>query len=167
MPRRWRHWVAVVSVLLALAGVTVTLGALWRFANQDRPEVVDHPRVVRTANAACLLMRQAVHGLSVPVDAGVAKRVAAIRAQNGEILLMVDRVRSLGEDLVARDVPLTTWLADWERLAQAREAYAARLQAGAPRPLTLPEDIEGEPITQRMNAVGLDCTVPPELTGNG
>jgi hypothetical protein len=61
----------------------------------------------------------------------------------------------------------TTWLNDWERLVGARESYAASLQAGRPRQLALPEDGDGEVITARMNNVGLDCTVPLELTGGG
>ena len=167
MAGRWRHQVAVASVLLALAVVSVTLAGLWRFAAQDRPEVVDQPTVVRTANAACLIMRKAVHSLAAVPEAGIGHRVAAIRAQNDEVLLMVDRIRALGYDLVSGDLPLQTWLNDWERLVGARESYAASLLAGRPRQLALPEDGDGEPITTRMNTVGLDCTVPLELTGGG
>ncbi|HEY7718463.1 MAG TPA: hypothetical protein VH915_06865 [Pedococcus sp.] len=167
MAGRWRHRVAVASVLLALAVVGTTLTGLWRFATQDRPDVVDQPTVVRTANAACLIMRKAVHRLSAVPEAGIAHRAAAIRAQNDEVLLMVDRIRALGYDLVSGDLPLQTWLNDWERLVGARESYAASLLAGRPRQLTLPEDGGGEPVTTRMNSVGLDCTVPLELTGGG
>jgi hypothetical protein len=63
-----------------------------------------------------------------------------------------------------RDVPLKTWMADWEQLVLAREAYAAALAAGHQQPLKLPADPTGQPIIRRMNSVGLDCTVPPELT---
>jgi hypothetical protein len=167
MAGRWRHRVAVASVVLAITVVSVTLAGLWRFATQDRPEVVDQPTVVRTANAACLIMRKGVHRLAAVPESGIAKRVAAMRAQNDEVLLMVDRIRALGYDVVSQDLPLQTWLNDWERLVGAREAYAASLLAGRPRQLALPEDGDGEPITTRMNDVGLDCTVPVELTGAG
>lgn len=162
--RRWRHWVAVVSVLVALGLVTVTLTALWQYANKDRPELIDHPVVVRTSNAACLIMRKSVHGVAPPPEAPVRVRVSAIRAQNQAVLGMLEQIRRVGPERMERDVPLKTWMADWEQLVRARETYAAALAAGHQQPLKLPADSAGQPIIRRMNGVGLDCTVPQELT---
>jgi hypothetical protein len=162
--QRWRHWVAVMSVLVALGLVTVTLTELWRYANKDRPELIDHPVVVRTSNAACLVMRKSVHGVAPPPEAPIRVRVSAIRAQNQAVLGMLEQIRRVGPERMQRDVPLTTWMADWEQLVRARETYAAALAAGHQQPLKLPADRTGQPIIARMNRVGLDCTVPPELT---
>jgi hypothetical protein len=161
---RWRHWVAVMSVLVALGLVTVTLTELWRSATQDRPELIDHPVVVRTSNAACLVMRKSVHGVAPPPEAPIRVRVSAIRAQNQAVLGMLEQIRRVGPERMQRDVPLLTWMADWEQLVRARETYAAALAAGHQQPLKLPADPRGQPIIARMNSVGLDCTVPPELT---
>lgn len=165
--QRWRHWVAVVSVVVALGVVTVTLGALWRYANNDQPEVIDHPLVVRTSNAACLIMRKSVHSLAPPAEAPIPARVKAIRQQNEAVNLMLDQIRRVGPDLVAGDVPLPEWLNDWEALVRARKDYADALEAGRQKQLELPVDAEGVPIIKRMNEVGLTCTVPSALTSTG
>lgn len=164
---RWRHWVAVLSVVGALLLVGATLTALWRYATHDRPEVIDHPLVVRTTNAACLVMRTTVHQLAPPPEAQVAQRLAAVEAQNSAVAEMLARIRALGSERVAGDAPLTSWLGDWESLLRARQAYAASLRSGRPLPYRVPRDDAGEPITTRMNDVGLDCTVPRELTSGG
>jgi hypothetical protein len=163
---RWRHRAAVMAVLLALALVTTALLGLWRFATQDRPEVIDNHVVARTANAACHAMRTSVHELTVPAEAGVAKRVTAVRAQNEAVLQMLDHIRSLGPERVAGDLPMPSWISEWESLVRARELYAASLEKGKPLPLEVPPGEEGEPITAWMNGVGLDCPVPYELLGS-
>ena len=166
--QRWRHWVALVSVVSGLALVTVTLVGLWRYAHHDRIEVVDQPVVVYTSNAACTLMRQTVHRLAPPAEASVPQRVKAIRAQNEAVALMLDQIRRVGLDQVNNDLPMPAWLSDWESLVRARESYAARLakaRAGA-LSLKIPLDDEGQSIVTRMNDVGLDCAVPAELLSN-
>lgn len=165
---RWRHRIAVASVIGGLALVTVTLVGLWRYAHHDRVEVIDQPVVVYTSNAACTVMRQNVHRLAPPSEASIPQRVKAIRAQNEAVGLMVEQIRALGIDLVNNDLPLPEWLDDWEALVQARETYAAALakaRAGA-LSLKVPVDEEGQSIVTRMNDVGLDCAVPAELLSN-
>jgi hypothetical protein len=166
--QRWRHWVAVGSVIGGLALVTVTLLGLWRYAHQDRVEVVDQPVVVYTSNAACTVMRQTVHRLAPPSEAAIPERVTAIRAQNEAVGLMVDQIRGLGPDVVNSDLPMPEWLADWEALVRARETYAAALAKARSGTLSLevPVDEEGQSIVGRMNDVGLDCAVPAELLSN-
>ena len=166
--QRWRHWVAVASVLGGLALVAVTLLGLWRYATHDRVEVVDQALIVRTSNAACLMMRQSVHRLAPPSEASIPQRVKAIRAQNEAVGLMVGQIRGLGLDLVNNDRPMPGWLEDWEALVRARETYAAALAKGRSGALSLkvPVDEEGQSIVTRMNDVGLDCAVPAELLSN-
>jgi hypothetical protein len=165
---RWQHWVAVASVVGALAIVTVTLLGLWRYANHDRIEVVDQPVVVYTSNAACTMMRQRVHHLVPPSEATVQQRVTAIRAQNDAVELMLHQIRRVGLDRVNNDLPMPSWLSDWESLVRARETYAAALAKRESGPLSLkvPVDEEGQSIVSRMNDVGLDCSVPAELLSN-
>jgi hypothetical protein len=165
---RWQHWVAVTSVIGALALVAVTFLGLWRYANHDRVEVVDQPVVVYTSNAACTVMRQTVHRLAPPSDASLPQRVKAIRAQNDAVELMVRQIRRVGLDQVNNDLPMPAWLSDWESLVRARESYAAALARRASGALSLkvPLDEDGQSIVSRMNDVGLDCSVPAELLSN-
>jgi hypothetical protein len=166
--QRWRHWVAVASVIGGLALVAVTMLGLWRYATHDRVEVVDDPLMVRTSNVACAMMRQSVHRLAPPSEASIPQRVKAIRAQNEAVGLMVQQIRDVGLDMVTSDLPMPGWLADWEALARARETYAAALAKGRSGALSLkvPVDEEGQSIVTRMNDVGLDCAVPAELLSN-
>lgn len=166
--QRWRHWVAVGSVVGGLALVTVTMLGLWRYAHHDRVEVIDQAAVVYTSNAACTAMRQNVHRLAPPSEASIPQRVKAIRAQNEAVTVMVDQIRGLGIELVNGDLPMPEWLDDWEALVQARETYAAALAKAKSGALSLkvPVDEEGQSIVTRMNDVGLDCAVPAELLSN-
>jgi hypothetical protein len=166
--QRWRHQVAVASVIGGLVLVTVTLAGLWRYANHDRVEVVDQPAIVRTSNAACALMRQSVHRLAPPSEASIPQRVKAIRAQNEAVGVMVGQIRGLGLDVVNNDLPMPGWLGDWESLVRARETYAAALAKGksGASSLRVPVDEEGQSIVTRINDVGLDCAVPAELLSN-
>ena len=163
---RWRHWVAVLSVVGALLLVGATLTALWRYATHDRPEVIDHPLVVRTTNAACLVMRTTVHQLAPPPEAQVAQRLAAVEAQNSAVAEMLARIRALGSERVAGDAPSPPGSATGSR--SASEAGVCRVASvGAAPALPGAPRRRGEPITTRMNDVGLDCTVPRELTSGG
>jgi hypothetical protein len=166
--QRWRHRVAVGSVVGGLALVAVIFLGLWQYANHDRIEVVDQPVVVYTSNAACTVMRQTVHRLAPPAEASVPQRVQAIRAQNEAVARMLEQIRRVGLDQVNNDLPMPGWLNDWESLVRARESYAAQLakaKAGA-LSLRIPLDEEGQSIVTRMNDVGLDCAVPAELLSN-
>jgi hypothetical protein len=85
--------------------------------------------------------------------------VRSIREQNAAVTAMVAQVRGLDRDLLADDQPTSAWLADWETLVQARERHAADLAANG-RPHFVVPTVDGEPLTNRMNSVGLTCEVP-------
>ncbi|MFE9955155.1 hypothetical protein [Micromonospora sp. NPDC005299] len=157
-------WVlgAVLVVVIAVGGVVVFCAGLWTYANHDRPELIDNPPVSEVAESACARMRATVVAKAAPPDAPVDAQVRSIREQNAAVTVMVAQVRDLDRDLLADDRPTTAWLADWETLVEARERYAADLAAGR-RPHFVVPTADGEPLTDRMNSVGLTCDVPPQL----
>jgi hypothetical protein len=65
-------------------------------------------------------------------------------------------VRTLDADTRADDLPVDTWLTDWEHLASARDDVADALSRGLPAALLVPRD-QGRPVTSRMSAVGVTC----------
>ncbi|NJP35500.1 hypothetical protein [Micromonospora thermarum] len=153
---------AVLVVVIAVGGVVVFCAGLWTYANHDRPELIDNPPVSEVAESACATMRATVAAKAAPPGALVDARVRAIREQNAAVTAMVAQVRDLDRDLLADDRPTSAWLADWETLVEARERYAADLAAGR-RPQFAVPTVDGEPLTDRMNSVGLTCEVPPQL----
>lgn len=157
-------WVggAILIVVIAVGGVVVFCAGLWTYANHDRPELIDNPPVSEVAESACATMRAAVAAQTAPPGASVDARVRSIREQNAAVTAMVAQVRGLDRDLLADDRPTNLWLADWETLVEARERYAADLAAGG-RPHFVVPTADGEPLTRRMNSVGLSCEVPPQL----
>ncbi|MDO3701780.1 hypothetical protein Q3W71_08815 [Micromonospora sp. C28SCA-DRY-2] len=159
-----RWWVlgGGLVVVSAVCGVVVFCAGLWTYANHDRPELIDDPPVSEVAESACATMRATVAAKAAPPGAPVDARVRSIREQNAAVTAMVAQVRGLDADLLADDRPTTLWLADWETLVQTRERYAADLAAGG-RPHFVAPTADGEPLTDRMNSVGLLCEVPPQL----
>ncbi|MFF4879355.1 hypothetical protein [Micromonospora sp. NPDC000668] len=157
-------WVlgAALVVVIAVGGVVVFCAGLWTYANHDRPELIDNPPVSEVAESACATMRATVAAKAVPPDAPADARARSIREQNAAVTAMVARVRDLDRDLLAGDHPVNAWLADWETLVEARERYAADLATGR-RPRFVVPTADGEPLTDRMNSVGLTCEVPPQL----
>ncbi len=163
-PRRRRRWPWVLggAALLLVLGAAGTLGyGLWLYANHDRPELVEDPTIIEVVLPACRTMTAAVQGAAVPTDAPTADRVASLRQQDRAVRAMVAAVEALGPERLAGDLPTPAWLADWQRLADAREAAADDLADGARTTWTVPTT-EGQPITDRMDTVGL-CPVPAEL----
>lgn len=78
---------------------------------------------------------------------------------------MAETIRQqVGEDQLHDDQPSLAWLHDWESLAHRAAAAAESLDAGPPADLGVPL-VDGQPITDRMNRVGLTCQVPPALIG--
>ncbi|MFC8502110.1 hypothetical protein ACFUC1_07110 [Pedococcus sp. NPDC057267] len=159
---RWRLWVARVAVVVALVAVWVVLSRLWSYATADDPAVIGSSDVVAVASAACAQMREAAAAAAVGPAATVRQRVGAVNAQDDAVTTLVARVRTLGEARLSADAPAQQWLQDWERLVAAREAYARDLAAGKRAVLTLPV-VDGRPLLDRLNNVGLNCRVPRVL----
>jgi hypothetical protein len=131
--------------------------------NHDRPELIDDPQVVRTTESACATMTQAVQQAAAPLNATNATKARTIQEQNNAIAAMIRTIRLLGSDRLDNDYPTLSWLADWQMLIDQRARYARNLTRNRPTPFVIPT-VEARPITERMNDVGISCTVPPELT---
>jgi hypothetical protein len=156
---QWRVWAARIAVVVAAVVVFVALSKLWTFANQDDPAVVEQGSISRLATAACARMRESAVASSVATTAPVPRRVGAINAQNDAVVELVTTMQTLGSARLEADQPTSQWLEDWQRLVAARDAYARSLASGKPKPLQLPT-IDGRPLVERLNNVGLNCRVP-------
>lgn len=159
---RWRLWAARVAVVLALVAVWVALSRLWSYATTDDPAVIGSSEVVAVASAACAQMRESAAAAAVGPAATVRQRVGALSAQNDAVTELVTQMRALGEARLSADAPSEQWVQDWERLVAARDAYARELAAGKRATLALPE-VDGRPLLDRLNGVGLNCRVPRVL----
>ena len=156
---QWRLWGARLAVVVAAVGVFVALSRLWTFANADDPALVEQGSIAKLASSACAQMREAAVASAVATTAPIPRRVGAINAQNDAVVELITRMQSLGEQRLEADQPAAQWLEDWQRLVSARDAYARSLAAGKPKPMTLPT-IDGKPLVERLNNVGLNCRVP-------
>jgi hypothetical protein len=148
----------VVLLLLLFMGV---MGTLWVvgplvFAGRDDPTAIDSKAVRKTVLASCTQLRSDLDAL----PAGVAPADRA-EAENRAVEQFVGRVRAMGPDALARDVPVESWLADWEQIVATRRR-AVRDHKAFTTPIG-----GGAPINLRMFALvrsGLGkCDVPPVL----
>ena len=156
---RWRAWAARIAVVVAGAIVAVAFLKLWAFANTDDPDVLENSAILRTVGVACASMRDSVTSAALPTSAPRTQRVGAINAQNDAVVDMVTQLRALGPAAIGADQPTAQWIEDWERLVRARDAYARSLASGRPQPLSLPV-VDGTPLLERLNDVGVNCRVP-------
>ena len=161
MPR-WRRWVARVSVVVALVTVGLVLSRLWSFATTDDPTVISNSDIVAVASRACAQMRESAAAAAVGPAASVGQRVHALSAQDDAVMELVARMRALGGTRLSADAPAVEWVRDWEQLVAARDVYARALSAGRHPTLALPE-VDGRPLVDRLNDVGLNCRVPRVL----
>lgn len=161
---RWRLWVARVAVVLALVSVGVALSRLWSYATTDDPAVIGNSDIAAVAGRACAEMRDSAAAAAVGPAATLHQRVGALNAQNDAVIALVTQMRALGDARLASDLPAPQWIRDWERLVAARDAYARELAAGRRASLSLPV-VDGRPLVDRLNDVGLNCRVPRVLLG--
>lgn len=150
-------------LLLLVAAFTVGV-YVWSFAlstTKDRPDELDTAPVKTAAATACDRLRSGLAALpALPAGAPAADRTARVEEQDRQIAQLVTAVRAVGRRDLDRDLPATAWLADWEALASARQAYGA---AGASGPFT-PPIADGKPLPERMGRIGVpSCAVPAAL----
>lgn len=132
-----------------IAGVvgTLLIGAAWSigpfvFEGRDDPKSLDSRPVRAEALVACEEMQERLAGVGGP------------EAENVAVEAMVGRLRRLGSETLAKDVPTESWLADWEQVVATR-------RAGAPFPRA-----NGRPVHRRMDDLVKDlrpCQFPPQL----
>ena len=156
---QWRAWAARIAVVVAGVVVFVALSKLWTFATEDDPYVVEQGAISRVASAACAQMRESTAASAVAATAPIPRRVGAINAQNDAVVELITTMQALGTEQLEADQPAAEWVEDWQRLVTARDAYARSLAAGKPKPMNLPT-IDGKPLVERLNNVGLNCRAP-------
>ena len=148
----------VTIVVLLLTGI---VAALWTFGPsvlgpRDDPTAIDSKPVRTTVASACTQLRADLAAL--PAGLGVPDRA---EAENRAAERLVARVRALGADALAHDVPVDQWLADWEQIVAAR-----RQAAREGKPFSTPV-ARGAPVNIRMFELirsGLEqCDVPRQL----
>ena len=154
-------WTILVTAAAAVVGWW--LWGLWVYAQHDRIDQIDAPAVVDVADEACARLTTTVQRIDNPTLS--LRDADRFRAQSAAIADLVETIRQhVGEDQLHDDRPSLAWLDDWENLAQRAAAAADSLDAG----LTLDPGVplvDGKPITDRMNRVGLTCQVSPALIG--
>lgn len=164
LARRPWWWIAAVGLTVSLV---VGVGVLtWRFVSaysgHDRFELIDDPVVAERMTVACAEMTTHVQRISTVATTTQEERVTLVREQNAAVTGMIAQIRGLGPERLAGDRPADAWLADWESLVRARDAYS-RLPDLGTRTFEEPITDDGEPVTTRMDSLGV-CPVPDVLT---
>jgi hypothetical protein len=140
-------------VVLAVGAAGLWAFGMWSYMTHDRVGFIEDSAIVEAAGRACAQMQREI--VQAGEKASLPERDIA---ENEAVLAMVDRIRQVGSDVLDDDKPSEAWLADWERIVEARTTGD-----------TVPT-ADGQPITERMNDVargsGIDvCHVPPQLLG--
>lgn len=163
MPRRW-FWVAIIAIagsVLVAVGLGITGGVI---ASKDFPTLIENHQLVTVISQECAVMTATIE--STPIDGSPKEQAAAITDQDQSVKQMVQAIRLVDPDVRAADKPTDQWLADWDRLVQARESYAVLVERGYRPSLRIPRDADGDYIFKRMNDVWLttdECLVPYDL----
>lgn len=155
-----RFKLILLAVTLATAGVYAVAFVL--STTDDRVDQIDTQVVRAAATAACIDLRTAVDAQPA-LPAGATEKQRETRTQEQAVLVrqFSDQVRAAGDEALDADVPTRQYLADWEALAASRVAYARGGFAGT---YAVPV-ANGEPITMRMDRIGVSaCAVPQGLT---
>lgn len=161
---RWK-WVAItLSVVASFAAMAMTIVAVV-VGTDDYPGIIQDPDLIAVIGEECDLMTSTVESISI--EGSVRAQAGAIIDQNRAVTIMLDSIRADGGDALDDDRPTRQWLADWQRLVDARTAYAADLTSGAAGDLEVPLDEDGDQIDRRMEDVWIDepgaCDVPSVL----
>ena len=148
----------VTIVVLVISGI---VSALWVFGPsligpKDDPTAIDSKPVRTAVASACTQLRADLAAL--PAGLSVADRA---EAENRAAERLVARVRSVGPDALAHDVPTDRWLGDWELIVATRR-QAVRDGRRFATPVA-----NGTPVNIRMFELirsGLEqCDVPRQL----
>lgn len=149
-------------VLGLVAGTTMLVVVIT--VGTEAPGLIDDPELVSVIERECQQMTTSVE--SLPMHGTARRQAQTMARQDVAVEDMVDDIRSVGAATLASDPPTDEWLADWGRLVEARQAYAAKILDGASAHLTVPTDDHGRHIDIRMNDVFIDgstCKVPVVL----
>jgi hypothetical protein len=152
---------AVLLGAVAAATVAIYAGSVF-LTTRDQETRLDSDTVTAAAKSACTSLRTDLEAMPVlPPGSAPPVRQERLVAQAARVREFVAAVEAVGGKALDADRPSRAWLADWEALAAAREAYA-RDEPTAAFQVPL---VAGEPLTRRMSEVGLpECVVPEVLS---
>lgn len=151
-------------MVFGLLGVTTMIVVVVTVGSTSAPGLIDDPELISVIERECQQMTSSVE--SLPIHGTPRRQAQTIARQNVAVEDMVDDIRSVGQETLAGDPPSDEWLADWDRLVDAREAYAEEILEGSLAQLQVPTDDRGEDIDIRMDDVfigGSPCEVPEVL----
>ena len=156
---RWL-WVAIGASVAATIAIIALVVSLVVAGGSDLPASLDDPEVIDAVDAGCSTLAAGVEPVSV--DGLAVDRPNRIEAQTAVVRDVLATWRELDADLRASDEPFDDWLDDWDRLVEARDAYVAELQSN-PNALFEEPSVDGDPISERMDAVTTGCPGPDTL----
>lgn len=157
---RWK-WAAIAAGVFGLVGGATMLTIAIAVGSSGAPGLIDDTELTSYIEDECALMTDEVE--SMPRAGSPKVRAATIADQNDAVEDMLLAIRDLGPEVIDADPPTDEWLADWDRLVEAREAFAENVLDGSVRPLKIPNDEDGDEIYLRMNDVFFyetTCKVP-------
>ena len=160
---RWK-WAAIAAMAFGLVGGSTMLAVAISVESSGAPGLIDNAALISVIERECRQMTTSVE--SLPIHGTPRRQAQTIARQNVAVEDMIDDIRSVGRDVLASDPPTDEWLADWDRLVQAREAYADEILDGSLPDLEIPTDDHGDEIYLRMDDVFFTestCEVPEVL----
>ena len=157
--RRW-VWAAVIGSVVALAAIVAMVVGIAVVATTDLEASLDDPEIIDAVDAGC----EEIESIAdlVEIDSLDVDRPSRITLQNEVLQQVVDTWTGLDADLRASDVPFDEWVADWQRLIDARVDYLADFERN-PRTLFIEPRVDGKRLSERMDAVNSGCQVPESL----
>ncbi|VXB32784.1 hypothetical protein [Aeromicrobium sp. 9AM] len=161
---RWR-WVAIAAMVFSLiAGATMLTIAI-AAGSASAPGLIDDSELISVIESECDQMTTTVE--SLPIHGSASRQAQSILEQNAAVIDMVRDIREEARNLLTSDPPSNEWLTDWDRLVEARKAYAQEiLLGGTAASFDIPTDEHGNEIDLRMNDAFLGapaCEVPSVL----
>ncbi len=90
--------------------------------------MIEDDRIVSVIARECEIMTETVK--SMPIKGSAAEQADVVTDQNKAITNMLTAIRKIDGDVLRADPPTNTWLADWEALIAAREAFAEQRRDG-------------------------------------
>lgn len=160
---RWK-WAAIGAAALGLVSGSTMLVLAIALGSSGAPGLIDNTELISVIERECNQMTSKVE--SLPIHGTPRRQAQSITAQNVAIEDMVHDIRDVARDLLSSDPPSDEWLADWERLVDAREAYVDEILGGSRTSLDIPTDERGKDIYLRMDDVFFTestCEVPAVL----
>jgi hypothetical protein len=142
-----RKVILVVTVVLGLVGF---VGSTFVYAiasgNAHDGRSLDDAAIIQAATAGCLAVTNAL-------EQPGSDRLQGITAGNAAIRRLIARMEAAGTQRLQDDSPAVDWVADWQRLHDARADFAGRLTNTGVGVFAIPQTDDGFPISQRLTDV--------------